>query len=56
MAEVTYQIRKTTAVPTTPTTPNTFFYVAPTSNTTHDRDINASINILNQADKVLTLS
>ena len=25
-------------------------------NTTHDRDINTSINILNKADKVLTLS
>lgn len=32
MAEVEYKVRKATAVPTTPTTPNTLFCVAPTAN------------------------
>lgn len=31
-------------------------WTCPNCNTMHDKDINASINILNQADKVLTLS
>lgn len=31
MTEQVYQVRKTTAVPTVPTTPNTVFYVAPTA-------------------------
>ena len=31
-------------------------WICPTCHANHDRDINASINILNQADKVLTLS
>ena len=31
MTEQVYQVRKTTAVPSVPTTPNTVFYVAPTS-------------------------
>ena len=56
MAEVTYQIRKSTAVPTTPTTPNTFFYVAPTGNTTDvelyvsDKTGNAVRRIINETD------
>ena len=35
---------------------NIRYWTCPNCNTNHDRDINASINILNQADKVLTLS
>lgn len=56
MAEVSYSIRKVTAVPTVPTTPNTFFYVALPDNTTHvelyvsDKTGNTVRRIFNETD------
>lgn len=58
MSEQLYQVKKVTAVPSTPTSPNTVFYLAPTDHSDYveiyvsDKNGTAVRRVLNEADVI----